>query len=161
MKIVMKTKLLIVLLLQAMEMLADTEVYVGKLCFRCYDETMTAELVKNRFCENPVDIIVPQTVEADGKVYTVTAIGDAPFMISIESVQLPPTIKRIGAKAFYSSNIEEIVLPDSIETIGERAFGSLLSSLRKVVFPEKVKNLKIGARLSWGVPLRSLLYQRD
>lgn len=38
----MKTKILILLLLQAMNMLADTEVYVGKLCFRCYDETMTA-----------------------------------------------------------------------------------------------------------------------
>ena len=156
MKIVMKTKLMIVLLLQAMEVLADTEVYVGKLCFRCYDETMTAELVANWFCENPVDIIVPQTVEADGKVYTVTAIGDAPFMIPIESVQLPPTIKRIGAKAFYSSNIEEIVLPDSIETIGERAFGSFLSSLRKVVFPEKVKNLKIGASAFLGCPIEEL-----
>ena len=139
-----------------MEMLADTEVYVGKLCFRCYDETMTAELVKNRFCKNPVDIIVPQTVEADDKVYTVTAIGDDPFMNSVESVQLPPTIKRIGAKAFYSSNIEEIVLPDSIEIIGEHAFGSLLSSLRKVVFPEKVKNLKIGASAFWGCPIEEL-----
>ena len=152
----MKAKLLILLLLQAMEMLADTEVYVGKLCFRCYDETMTAELVKNRFCNNPTDIVVPQEVEADGKTYTVTAIGDAPFMTPIESVQLPPTIKRIGAKAFYSSNIEEIVLPDSIETIGEHAFGGLPSSLRKVVFPEKVKNLKIGASAFWGCPIEEL-----
>ena len=125
-----------------MEMLADTEVYVGKLCFRCYDETMTAELVKNRFCENPVDIIVPQTVESDGKVYTVTAIGDDPFMNSIENVQLPSTIKRIGAKAFYIASFTELVLPDSIEEIGEQAFCG--SALQRVVFPKNLKQLKIG-----------------
>ena len=148
--------LMLFALLQAMQIKADTEVYVGKLCFRCNDETMTAELVKNRFCDNPTDIVVPQEVEADGKTYTVTAIGDAPFMTPIESVQLPPTIKRIGAKAFYYTNIEEIVLPDCIETIGEYAFAGLSSSLKKVVFPDKVKNLKIGDSAFWGCPIEEL-----
>ena len=140
----MKAKLLIVLLLQAMEMLADTKVYVGKLCFRCYDETMTAELVENRFCENPTDIVVPQTVEADGKTYTVTAIGDNPFGTPVKSVQLPSTIRRIGNNAFYESELTEIVLPDDIEEIGDYAFDASFS-LTKVVFPKKVKQLKIGS----------------
>ena len=129
-------------LLPAMQMKADTEVYVGKLCFRCYDKTMTAELVENRFCENPVDIIVPQTVESDGKVYTVTAIGDNPFWFAIESVQLPSTIRRIGDKAFYMASFSEFVMPDSIEEIGEQAFYG--SALQRVVFPKSLKQLKIG-----------------
>ena len=140
----MKTKLLIVLLLQAMEMLADTEVYVGKLCFRCYDETMTAELVKNRFCYNPTDIVVPQEVEADGKTYTVTAIGDKPFWNPVKSVQLPSTIRRIGNEAFQDSELTEIVLPDDIEEIGDYAFYASFD-LTKVVFPKNVKQLKIGS----------------
>ena len=144
MKIVLKTKLLIVLLLQAMEMLADTEVYVGKLCFRCYDETMTAELVGNRFCDNPTDIVVPQMVEADGKTYTVTAIGDKAFWTPVKSVQLPSTIRRIGNNAFKDSELTEIVLPDDIEEIGDNAFDASFG-LTKVVFPKKVKQLKIGS----------------
>ena len=139
----MKTKILILLLLQAMNMLADTEVYVGKLCFRCYDETMTAELVKNRFCYNPTDIVVPQEVEADGKTYTVTAIGDKPFWTPVTSVQLPSTIRRIGNEAFQGCGLTEIVLPDDIEEIGDNAFESSYN-LTKVVFPKNVKKLKIG-----------------
>ncbi len=149
---------ILVALLHAMQIQADTEVYVGKLCFRCFDETMTAELTRNRFCENPVNIVVPKTVEADGKVYTVTAIGDNPFIVPVESVQLPPTIKRIGNKAFPYSKLEEIVLPDSIETIGEDAFGygDDIPCLTRVVFPKKVKRLKIGDRAFEWCPIEEL-----
>lgn len=150
--------IMIVALLQAMHIKADSEVYINNLCYHCYDETMTAELVFNQLTENPVDIIVPETVEADGKIYTVTAIGNDPFMVTVRSVKLPPTIKRIGNMAFHSSKIEEIVLPDSIEIIGENAFGTYIDipCLRKVVFPQKVKNLKIGDHAFSSCPIKEL-----
>ena len=142
-------------LLQAMQMQADTEVYVGKLFFRCYDETMTAELVENMFCENPEDIVVPETVEADGKTYTVTAIGNKAFPLAINSIQLPSTIRRIGNKALQCSKLTEIVLPDDIEEIGDYAFFHA-DSLKKVVFPKIKKQLKIGSYAFCFCPLEEL-----
>ncbi|MCX6388643.1 MAG: leucine-rich repeat protein, partial [Solirubrobacterales bacterium] len=69
----------------------------------------------------------------------VTEIADGGFNIGTsvpKRVNLPTTIKKIGAGAFSSSgpsNLERIDLPASLETIGQGAFAGT-SSLTAVVF---------------------------
>ncbi|MGN1264072.1 MAG: leucine-rich repeat domain-containing protein [Prevotella sp.] len=141
----MKTKLIIFLLFHVVTIWADTTLYIGRMCFRCYDADMTAEVVKNMFADPPVTAVIPATVEADGKTYTVTAIGNSAFYNNLTvSVELPPTIKSIGEYAFCKSKITEIVIPDSIQEIGDCAFKNA-NNLSRVVFPESVKQLTIGS----------------
>ncbi|NDV47152.1 T9SS C-terminal target domain-containing protein [Paludibacter sp. 221] len=78
------------------------------------------------------DIVIPSTVEYEGKTYTVTAIKSNSFgwCGSLQSVQLPNTIKTIGNSAFYaSSKLTSVNIPDGVQTIGEESFAhtSLLS----------------------------------
>lgn len=63
-------------------------------------------------------------------------IGENAFQGSskLKSLLLPNSLKEIGSKAFYDSNIEEITLPNSIESVGEKCFSSCYE-LQKVIIP--------------------------
>ncbi len=54
----------------------------------------------------------------------VSAIGDKAFFYaeSLDTVLIPPSVKRIESYAFFASSIKEIVLPDEVSFIGEKAF---------------------------------------
>lgn len=71
------------------------------------------------------NVIIPQTVENDGKTYTVVAIGEQAFYDStnMNSVTMPATVTRIGSGAFSDcQSIEKMVLPDAITEIPDHAF---------------------------------------
>lgn len=69
------------------------------------------------------DIVIPAKVRIDGKVYTVTGIGDDAFTkMGIKSVVIPSTVTRIGNYAFYGNECESIDIPSSVTFIGESAF---------------------------------------
>ena len=52
-------------------------------------------------------LVVPDSVSYEDKKYVVTEIGDSAFYYysKIKNIQLPSTIKTIGASAFYKSSI--------------------------------------------------------
>lgn len=113
---------------------------------------------------------LPETVENDGKTYTVTAIGaeafynskigilemantitdvydDAFANSSVDSIAFSKGLKRIGARAFNrAQDLRSAVLPEGLETIGNSAFqeGGYYNTtgLRLVVIPNSV--VKIG-----------------
>ena len=94
-------------------------------------------------------IIIPETVEYMKRKFTVTAIGEQAFMcvngvhLYCGGVNLPKTIKHIGAQAFYSFGLSDIALPDGLETIGDQAFvATQLSSIR---IPSSVNHIGIGS----------------
>lgn len=71
------------------------------------------------------NITVPETVEYQGKSYTVTAIADHAFdgRKSIRSVQLPATVERIGARAFQQCvTMTRVNIPAGLTEMGEGAF---------------------------------------
>lgn len=72
------------------------------------------------------DIVIPQSIEVDGKTYAVTAIGDDAFDMcdELKSVEVMGTVKRIGAYAFSNSGLTTLVLheEDALEAIGHDAF---------------------------------------
>ena len=114
------------------------DVYLNKLLYHCSDATMTAEVRSSEYHDiQEMDIVIPETVEADGKTYTVTSLGRQVFCYKVNSIRLPKTIRRIGEYAFYGSGITDISLPDSLEEIGANAFSDL--KLESIVIPDGVK----------------------
>ena len=69
-------------------------------------------------------LLIPATVEHDGRQYTVTALADNAFAshYEIQSIQLPATLTAIGRQAMRGTNITELVVPDCVDTIGPQAF---------------------------------------
>lgn len=92
---------------------------------------------------------IPSTVTGtDGKVYTVTAIGELAFRwSSATTFVLPSTITEIKNGAFTSSNIANINLPEGLKKIGSNAFSSC-SGLKSIDIPASVDS--IGASAFFG-----------
>ena len=73
----------------------------------------------------------------------VMAIGDKAFFYAdyLESIILPPSIKRIEAQAFFAcSGLTEITLPDSVEYIAEKAFEDC-TGLVSITFSAKLNEI--------------------
>ncbi len=73
------------------------------------------------------DFIVVPSVSPNGD--TVVEISDNAFKscTQIKGIELPSTITRIGAYAFYCSSIKEISIPASVRIIGNCAFSGCRS----------------------------------
>lgn len=89
------------------------------------------------------DIVVPATVEHDGKIYTVTSIGLRAFVFcsGMTSIQLPSSIKTIEPGAFMDCNgLTNIDLPEGLESIGNLAFVAC-ENLETVTIPSTVQDI--------------------
>ena len=89
------------------------------------------------------DIVIPDSVELNGKAYVVRAVGDSAMRLSskLTSVIIPATVKRIGWESFRRSGISSIVIPDCVTMIGEAAF-SRCPNLTTVVMKGAVKAIR-------------------
>lgn len=69
-------------------------------------------------------IVVPETVEHEGSVLTVTALGEEAFgyCTNITSITLPASIRSFGTYCFYNCNVTSLRMPDSLRSIGDHAF---------------------------------------
>ena len=95
---------------------------------------------------NAIELIsIPETIEIEGAVFTVTAIANEAFAYcySVSKFELPSTITYIGEKAFYYCNLAtEIAIPESVTYIGGSAFYGC--AIKDVVIPEGVTSLLNG-----------------
>ena len=94
------------------------------------------------------DIIIPDSVEYEGKVYKVVALGGGEAFISCEnltSVVIPNSVKMITGSAFkWCSNLTSVKLPDSLETIPNQAFNQCFK-LADVTIPSTVTTIEYDA----------------
>ena len=88
------------------------------------------------------DVVIPEQVTADGKTYTVTAIGDMALAYNqFTGVTLPSTVTAISYGAFYQCrNLASIDLGGSVETIGYSAF-QYCESLTSIDLPETLVSI--------------------
>ena len=151
---------------------------VDKINYNVTSEAdMTCEVVENYQTGYSGDVVIPAQVTADGKTYTVTAVGENAFINDeVKSVKLPSTVteikgnafymcmsltsadlggnvKTIGASAFTMSPIAGITLPATLETIGSMAF--YMCKLSSVELPSSLK--EIGMLAFGGTPLASVV----
>lgn len=86
------------------------------------------------------DVIVPETIDYDGKTYTVTGIeGNSFFETPLEHITLPKTIINLDGAFSNCYNLESIELPENVTSIGG-TFHSC-SKLKTLHIPEKVENI--------------------
>lgn len=86
------------------------------------------------------DVTVPQTVENDGKTYTVTAIGERAFYnTKVASVTLPTTVTKLGKEAFrFCMSMESLKGTENVDSI----MGQALATCRNMTDFDWPKNLK-------------------
>ena len=139
----MKTKLLLLsLLMSIMSVSAFAEdAVIDGIKYRLNDETLEAEVARRE--EYSGDIIIPETVDYDGKTYSVTSIGNEAFYWcpGLTSVTIGNSVTNIGNYAFYDcSGLTSITIPNSVTSIGINAFGHC-SGLTSVTIPNSVTSI--------------------
>ncbi|MDD6542423.1 MAG: leucine-rich repeat domain-containing protein, partial [Prevotella sp.] len=118
-------------------MRADDYKEVGHLGYLCNSDNKTATLVTASVNDVPkltegTDLIIPETIDVDGTVYTVTALNANCLSTSagcplLSSITLPSTVKTIGENAFKGqSKLTSVNFPD-VETITGGAFSGCTS----------------------------------
>ena len=92
------------------------------------------------------EMIIPSTVEYNGKTYTVTKIGDNAFDDNyITSFSLPYTITTIGTRAFCNSrSVTSITIPYGVTTIEDQAFHGCRKATN-IEIPTSVTSIGYGA----------------
>lgn len=91
------------------------------------------------------DIVLPKTVEYNGKTYTITSTYSSAFsgLSKLQSVTLPSTLESIESCAFDKcSNLQSIHIPASVKSMGASIFRDC-SSLSSVTFDEDSQLEKI------------------
>ena len=96
---------------------------IGDLRFTVIDETERTVSVK---AVNDINgsLVIPDTIEYDGRTYSVTSIGESAFADRwLTSVTIPPSVTSIGERAFYSNPfLTSVTIPSSVTSIGDSAF---------------------------------------
>ena len=95
------------------------------------------------------ELVIPETIEHEGIVYTVTEIGDRGFLNCsglTGILSIPETVKVIGEHAFSGcSGFSELKLSDGLIEIHERAFMNCTGFTGTLDIPETVMYIKYGA----------------
>lgn len=72
------------------------------------------------------DVEIPSLVidSTTSTQYTIVKIGEDAFKndAKIQTCVIPPTVKEIGAQAFYQSRLTTIEVPSTVDKIGDKAF---------------------------------------
>lgn len=90
------------------------------------------------------NIVIPDSIEINGKIYIVNEIMSRAFSDNsrIVSCSLPETIKSIGEEAFSGcKNLESIVIPSQVRKIEKKTFLEC-TSLKSIVLPERIDSIK-------------------
>ena len=99
------------------------------------------------------DVIIPETINYEGKTYSVTKIDGGAFSTckDLNSVTISGGVKEIGSYSFYScKKLSSVFLPDGLTSIGEEAFEEC-TSLTSLVIPNTVSEIHRGAFWKSGI----------
>ncbi len=88
-------------------------------------------------------VVIPETVECNGRVYSVSSIGGSAFngCRSLTSVTIPNSVTSIGNEAFYlCSGLTSVTIPNGVNCIGRSAFDNC-ENLTSILLPNSVKSI--------------------
>lgn len=106
---------------------ANAYARVDEICYNILSyEDMTCEVVSGGLTYTyHGNIVIPSTVEIDGKQYKVVAVGGSAFAECnlVTSVSIPESITKIGDSAFQNcTGLTSIVIPNSVTEMQYQAF---------------------------------------
>ena len=89
------------------------------------------------------EVIIPESVNHDGHMYSVKYIGKSAFAYTtLSSILIPGSVVEIKDNAFYGTNIDNITFSEGLITIGNSAFGCNLGGLNnKIEFPNTLETI--------------------
>jgi hypothetical protein len=89
------------------------------------------------------DIVIPEEVSYNDKIYTVTSIGNAFNKCKhLTSLNIPNSITSIGERAFTDcTSLISVTIPNSVTSIGESAFSGC-SELTSVSIPNSITSIE-------------------
>ena len=98
---------------------------VGGIHYNITDATNKTVEVYYLDNEHTGSVVIPESVSYNGKVYSVTSIGDEAFYgcSGLTSIEIPNSVTSIGSSAFHGcSGLTSIVIPDGVTSIEYDAF---------------------------------------
>ena len=111
---------------------------VDGICYNITGATdRTVEVTSGKYTGS---VVVPESVDYDGSVYSVTAIGNKAFeyCYDLTDITIPNSITAIREYAFNDCyGLTEVNIPNSVTAIGHNAF-SICSSLTNVTIGNSV-----------------------
>ena len=146
-----KTFVFILALLTSLYVKADA-VKVNNIWYNIVEQASVASVTygnwDNSYYKNDDDrysgdIIIPQEITYNEKVYPVTTIESNAFKYckGLTSITIPESITKIGYAAFlYCEGLITITIPNSVTTIEGMAFAAC-SNLSTVILPEELTEL--------------------
>ena len=149
----MNTKqLLLSLLMSIMSVSAFAEdAVIDGINYSLNDETLEAEVARRE--EYSGDIIIPETVDYDGKTYSVTSIGIEAFYDcdGLTSITIPNSVTSIGERAFsYCYGLESIIVEngntiydsrENCNAIIETETNTLIAGCKNTVIPNSITSI--------------------
>ena len=137
---------------------------VGGIYYNITSDTdMTVEVTFNSVGQYNGIVTIPSIVDYDGKIYSVTAIGNNAFSEynkenKLIGVNMPESITSIETWAFYScKKLTRITIPKNVTSIGSSAFYAC-TSLKKVI---NCSNLKISGKTTDNGYVSYYVYDSD
>ncbi|MBE0655167.1 MAG: leucine-rich repeat domain-containing protein [Bacteroidales bacterium] len=106
-------------------------------------EPYSVEVTQNNYSG---DIVIPTSIDYNGKSYFVTCIGDVAFYecTGLTSITIPNSVTSIGWEAFYGcTGLTSLTIPNSVTSIGDWAFYNctgLTSIISHAVIPPILGN---------------------
>lgn len=117
------------------------QLYEVELYYTINADGTTVTVTKGPDVYNAIWVNIPETVEYDGKTYTVTTIGYQAFDSGkISKVIMPNTITEIQSSAFNRSSVDSVSFSKGLKSIGDNAFNEA-SSLTSVVLYEGLEKI--------------------
>ena len=124
------------------------DVVINEMCFDLNKETKTATMVQDPdyVYQYLGDIEIPSSIEVEGDLYTVTAIGEYCFFYTkgLYSVSIPETVEAIGTYAFCYSVIEKVNIPSKVKVLEPYVFSDC-NDLVEITLSEGLEKICNGA----------------
>lgn len=139
-----KPKLLVTVLVALFSLCANAQdVEIDGVYYNLDNQTQTARVDPGPEEPYSGEIIIPESVEYGGILYSVTKINSTAFTSCADliSVIIPNGVTKIGMSAFYGcSGLISVTIPNSVTKIGDAAFYGC-SSLTSITIPESVTSI--------------------
>lgn len=160
----MLTRIVVTLLLSVgafMEVRADYEIVkVDGNTYCIFPATHTATITSSAYHLGDMEFrdykgyqvdefVIPDSIEYEGEVYAVTAIGERAFSNScLGRLVIPSTVKTIDPFAFGKCKMPRLDIPSTVTLLRFRAFANCL--IDSVILPSRMGSLVIEEKLFWG-----------
>ena len=139
----MMKKLLICLSLNLLSIMPIMAFYVDNINYAITSDT-TVEVTSPQN-SLPLNVVIPEQITYEGKLYTVTSIGSDAFRSSskLTSVTIPNSVTSIGSWAFaLCDQLTSVIIGNGVTSIGSDAFYSC-DNLISITIPNSVTSIAI------------------